>query len=299
MAQDNIIDGKAFAADLRGRVGRAVSDLARDHGLKPGLAVVLVGENPASKVYVRNKALQTAEAGMNSFEHKLPVETTQEELLALVAKLNASKEVHGILVQLPLPDQISDHAVINAIDPAKDVDGFHVINAGRLMTGAKGAEAPLVPCTPLGCLMLLKDRLGELAGKRAVVVGRSNIVGKPMAQLLIQESCTVTVAHSKTQDLPGVCREADILIAAVGRPQMIKGDWIKPGATVIDVGINRVEGEGGKSRLVGDVDTEAARAVAGAITPVPGGVGPMTIACLLANTVTAACRQHGLEPPKL
>jgi methylenetetrahydrofolate dehydrogenase (NADP+)/methenyltetrahydrofolate cyclohydrolase len=227
------------------------------------------------------------------------VETTQEELLALVAKLNASKEVHGILVQLPLPDQISDHAVINAIDPAKDVDGFHVINAGRLMTGAKGAEAPLVPCTPLGCLMLLKDRLGDLAGKRAVVVGRSNIVGKPMAQLLIQESCTVTVAHSKTQDLPGVCREADILVAAVGRPQMIKGDWIKPGATVIDVGINRVEGEGGKSRLVGDVDTEAARAVAGAITPVPGGVGPMTIACLLANTMTAACRQHGLEPPKL
>jgi len=299
MAQGNIIDGKAFAADLRGRVGRAVSDLARDHGLKPGLAVVLVGENPASKVYVRNKALQTAEAGMNSFEHKLPAETTQEELLALVAKLNASKEVHGILVQLPLPDQISDHAVINAIDPAKDVDGFHVINAGRLMTGAKGAEAPLVPCTPLGCLMLLKDRLGDLAGKRAVVVGRSNIVGKPMAQLLIQESCTVTVAHSKTQDLPGVCREADILVAAVGRPQMIKGDWIKPGATVIDVGINRVEGEGGKSRLVGDVDTEAARAVAGAITPVPGGVGPMTIACLLANTVTAACRQHGLEPPKL
>jgi methylenetetrahydrofolate dehydrogenase (NADP+)/methenyltetrahydrofolate cyclohydrolase len=299
MAQDNIIDGKAFAADLRGRVGRAVSDLARDHGLKPGLAVVLVGENPASKVYVRNKALQTAEAGMNSFEHKLPVETTQEELLALVAKLNASKEVHGILVQLPLPDQISDHAVINAIDPAKDVDGFHVINAGRLMTGAKGAEAPLVPCTPLGCLMLLKDRLGDLAGKRAVVVGRSNIVGKPMAQLLIQESCTVTVAHSKTQDLPGVCREADILVAAVGRPQMIKGDWVKPGATVIDVGINRVEGEGGKSRLVGDVDTEAARAVAGAITPVPGGVGPMTIACLLANTMTAACRQHGLEPPKL
>jgi len=299
MAQDNIIDGKAFAADLRGRVGTAVAALVRDHGLKPGLAVVLVGENPASKVYVRNKALQTAEAGMNSFEHKLPPETTQEELLALVAKLNTAKDVHGILVQLPLPDQISDHAVINAIDPAKDVDGFHVINAGRLMIGAKGAEAPLVPCTPLGCLMLLKDRLGDLAGKRAVVVGRSNIVGKPMAQLLIQESCTVTVAHSRTQDLPGVCREADILVAAVGRPQMIKGDWIKPGATVIDVGINRVEGEGGKSHLVGDVDTEAAREVAGAITPVPGGVGPMTIACLLANTLTAACRQHGIEPPKL
>jgi len=299
MAQDNIIDGKAFAADLRERVGTAVAALVRDHGLKPGLAVVLVGENPASKVYVRNKALQTAEAGMNSFEHKLPPETTQEELLALVAKLNTAKDVHGILVQLPLPDQISDHAVINAIDPAKDVDGFHVINAGRLMIGAKGAEAPLVPCTPLGCLMLLKDRLGDLAGKRAVVVGRSNIVGKPMAQLLIQESCTVTVAHSRTQDLPGVCREADILVAAVGRPQMIKGDWIKPGATVIDVGINRVEGEGGKSHLVGDVDTEAAREVAGAITPVPGGVGPMTIACLLANTLTAACRQHGIEPPKL
>jgi len=299
MAQDNIIDGKAFAADLRGRVGAAVAALVRDHGVKPGLAVVLVGENPASKVYVRNKALQTAEAGMNSFEHKLPAETTQQDLLALVAKLNAANEVHGILVQLPLPDQIGDHAVINAIDPAKDVDGFHVINAGRLMTGAKGAEAPLVPCTPLGCLMLLKDRLGDLSGLRAVVVGRSNIVGKPMAQLLIQESCTVTVAHSRTRDLPGVCREADILVAAVGRPQMIKGDWIMPGATVIDVGINRIAGEGGKSRLVGDVDTEAARTVAGAITPVPGGVGPMTIACLLANTLTAACRQHGIEPPKL
>jgi len=299
MAQDNIIDGKAFAADLRGRVGAAVAALVRDHGVKPGLAVVLVGENPASKVYVRNKALQTTEAGMNSFEHKLPAETTQQDLLALVAKLNADPAVHGILVQLPLPDQISDHAVINAIDPAKDVDGFHVINAGRLMTGAKGAEAPLVPCTPLGCLMLLKDRLGDLSGLRAVVVGRSNIVGKPMAQLLIQESCTVTVAHSRTRDLPGVCREADILVAAVGRPQMIKGDWIKPGATVIDVGINRIAGEAGKSRLVGDVDTEAARAVAGAITPVPGGVGPMTIACLLANTLTAACRRHGIEPPEL
>jgi methylenetetrahydrofolate dehydrogenase (NADP+)/methenyltetrahydrofolate cyclohydrolase len=298
MAQDNIIDGKAFAADLRGRVGQAVAGLKRDHGLTPGLAVVLVGENPASKVYVRNKAVQTGEAGMNSFEHKLPAETTQADLLALVAKLNADAAVHGILVQLPLPDQISDHAVINAIDPAKDVDGFHVINAGRLMTGAKGAEAPLVPCTPLGCLMLLKDRLGDLAGQRAVVVGRSNIVGKPMAQLLIQESCTVTVAHSRTRDLPGVCREADILVAAVGRPQMVKADWVKPGATVIDVGINRIEGEGGKSRLVGDVDA-AAREVAGAITPVPGGVGPMTIACLLANTVTAACRQHGIEPPKL
>jgi methylenetetrahydrofolate dehydrogenase (NADP+)/methenyltetrahydrofolate cyclohydrolase len=299
MAQDNIIDGKAFAADLRGRVGKAVAALARDHGLKPGLAVVLVGENPASKVYVRNKALQTAEAGMNSFEHKLPVETTQEELLALVAKLNASKEVHGILVQLPLPDQISDHAVINAIDPAKDVDGFHVINAGRLMTGGKGAEAPLVPCTPLGCLMLLKDRLGDLSGLNAVVVGRSNIVGKPMAQLLLAESCTVTIAHSRTKDLPAVCRGADILVAAVGRPEMVKGDWVKPGATVIDVGINRIDAEDGKTRLVGDVAFEEAVAVAGAITPVPGGVGPMTIAVLLANTVTAACRQAGLPAPEL
>ncbi len=298
MSEAKIIDGKAFAAELRGRVGEAVAALERDHGLTPGLAVVLVGENPASHVYVRNKNKQTLEAGMNSFEHNLPVETSQDQLLALVRQLNDDPKVHGILVQLPLPDRIDDQAVINAIDPDKDVDGFHVINAGRLMTVAKGSQPPLVPCTPLGCLMMLKAELGDLSGQRAVVVGRSNIVGKPMAQLLLQESCTVTIAHSRTRDLPAVCREADILVAAVGRPKMIEGDWIKPGAVVIDVGINRIEAEGGKTRLVGDVDTEAAKRVAAAITPVPGGVGPMTIACLLANTVTAACRQHGIEPPR-
>ncbi|MCH8139149.1 MAG: bifunctional methylenetetrahydrofolate dehydrogenase/methenyltetrahydrofolate cyclohydrolase FolD [Proteobacteria bacterium] len=298
MSEAKIIDGKAFAAELRGRVGEAVAALERDHGLTPGLAVVLVGKNPASQVYVRNKNKQTLEAGMNSFEHNLPVETSQDALLALVRQLNDDPKVHGILVQLPLPDRIDDQAVINAIDPDKDVDGFHVINAGRLMTVAKGSRPPLVPCTPLGCLMMLKAELGDLSGQRAVVVGRSNIVGKPMAQLLLQESCTVTIAHSCTRDLPAVCREADILVAAVGRPKMIEGDWIKPGAVVIDVGINRIEAEGGKTKLVGDVDTEAAKRVAAAITPVPGGVGPMTIACLLANTVTAACRQHGLEPPR-
>ena len=297
MSEAKIIDGKAFAAELRGRVGAAVAALERDHGLTPGLAVVLVGENPASHIYVRNKNKQTLEAGMNSFEHELPVETSQDALLALVRQLNDDPKVHGILVQLPLPDGIDDQAVIDAIDPDKDVDGFHVINAGRLMTTAKGSQPPLVPCTPLGCLMMLKAELGDLSGLRAVVVGRSNIVGKPMAQLLLQESCTVTIAHSRTRDLPDLCREADILVAAVGRPKMIEGDWIKPGAVVIDVGINRIEAEGGKTKLVGDVDTEAAKRVAAAITPVPGGVGPMTIACLLANTVTAACRQNGLEPP--
>ncbi len=299
MSEDKIIDGKAFAAGLRERIGREAARLKAEHGLVPGLAVVLVGENPASQVYVRNKARQTAEAGMRSFEHKLPPETSQDELLNLVEKLNNDPAVNGILVQLPLPDQIAEQAVIDAIDPAKDVDGFHVINVGRLSTGTTGASAPLVPCTPLGCIMLLKNRLGSLSGLNAVVIGRSNIVGKPMAQLLIKESCTVTVAHSRTRDLPAVARAADILVAAVGRPGMIKADWIKPGATVIDVGINRVEGEGGKSRIVGDVDTQAAMAVAGAITPVPGGVGPMTIACLLANTLTAACRQAGIEPPVL
>ena len=299
MAQDGaeIIDGKAFAATLRARVADEVARLKQAHGLTPGLAVVLVGENPASQVYVRNKARQTGEVGMTSFEHKLPPETTQDELLALVGQLNSDPAVHGILVQLPLPDQIDEQAVIGAVDPAKDVDGFHVINVGRLSSGAAGAQAPLVPCTPLGCLMLLKDRLGDLTGLRAVVVGRSNIVGKPMAQLLLREHCTVTIAHSRTRDLPGLCREADILIAAVGKPLMIKGDWIKPGATVIDVGINRVEAGDGKSRIVGDVETQAALRVAGAVTPVPGGVGPMTIACLLANTVTAACRQAGIAPP--
>lgn len=284
------IDGKAFAQGLRERVGAAVSSLQRDHGLTPGLAVVLVGEDPASQVYVRNKGKQTLEAGMKSFEHKLPDTTSEAELLGLIDQLNADPDVHGILVQLPLPDQIDSHAVINAINPDKDVDGFHLINVGRLSTGASG----LVPCTPLGCLMLLKDELGDLSGKNAVVVGRSNIVGKPMAALLLAESCTVTIAHSRTQDLAGVCREADILVAAVGRPEMIPGDWVKPGATVIDVGINRIEGEEGKTRLVGDVDYASAEAVAGAITPVPGGVGPMTIACLLRNTVQAACAANGI-----
>ena len=284
------IDGKAFAEGLRERVGEAVSSVQRDHGLTPGLAVVLVGEDPASQVYVRNKGKQTLEAGMKSFEHKLPNTTSETELLGLIDQLNADPDVHGILVQLPLPDQIDSHAVINSINPDKDVDGFHLINVGRLSTGASG----LVPCTPLGCLMLLKDELGDLSGKNAVVVGRSNIVGKPMAALLLAESCTVTIAHSRTQDLAEVCREADILVAAVGRPEMIPGDWVKPGATVIDVGINRIEGEEGKTRLVGDVEYASCEAVAGAITPVPGGVGPMTIACLLRNTVQAACAANGI-----
>ena len=297
MTEAKIIDGKAFAAALRARVAGAVAALKARHDLTPGLAVVLVGENPASQVYVHHKTRHTLGAGMNSFEHKLPPETGQDELLALIGKLNDDPAVHGILVQLPLPGQIDDQAVIDAISPDKDVDGFQVLNAGRLMTAAKGSQPPLVPCTPLGCLMMLKSELGDLSGLDAVVVGRSNIVGKPMAQLLLQESCTVTIAHSRTRDLPAVCRGADILVVAVGRPHMIKADWIKPGATVIDVGINRIEADGGKTRLVGDVDTEAAKAVAGAITPVPGGVGPMTIACLLANTVTAACRQAGIDSP--
>ena len=297
MTDATIIDGKGFAANLRERVGAAVADVTKSHGLVPGLAVVLVGEDPASQVYVRNKRKQTVEAGMQSFEHSLPADTSEADLLALVDQLNRDDTVHGILVQLPLPDQIDADKVIAAIDPDKDVDGFHVINAGRLATGGQG----LVPCTPLGCLMMLKDRLGNLSGLDAVVVGRSNIVGKPMAALLLGESCTVTVAHSRTRDLPAVCRRADILIAAVGRPEMIRGDWVKPGAAVIDVGINRVpkEGEEGKYRLVGDVCFSEAQAVAGAITPVPGGVGPMTIACLLRNTLTAACRQAGIEPPAL
>ncbi len=298
MADAKIIDGKAFAAALRGRIATAVGEIKKAHGLTPGLAVVLVGENPASQVYVRNKARQTEEVGMASFEHRLSADTGQDALMALIAKLNNDPAVNGILVQLPLPKQIDEQAVIAAVDPAKDVDGFHVINAGRLATGGRGAAAPLIPCTPLGCLMLLKDHLGDLSGMPAVVVGRSNIVGKPMAQLLLREHCTVTIAHSRTRDLPAVCRGAEILIAAVGRPEMIRGDWIGPGATVIDVGINRIEGEAGKTRLVGDVATAEARSVAGAITPVPGGVGPMTIACLLANTVTATCRQAGVSAPE-
>ncbi len=297
MSSSNVIDGKAFAAGLRGRVAEKVAELKSQKGVVPGLAVVLVGEDPASQVYVRNKAKQTLEAGMQSFEHKLPDTTTQDDLLALVAQLNADPQVHGILVQLPLPKQIDAHAVIGSIEPAKDVDGFNVVNAGRLMTGA---GKPMVPCTPLGCLMLLQDRLGkDLSGKRAVVVGRSNIVGKPMAQLLLGANATVTIAHSRTADLPGECRNADILIAAVGRPEMIKGDWVKPGATVIDVGINRIETPEGKTRLVGDVAYSEAAEVAAGITPVPGGVGPMTIAVLLANCVTSAYRAAGLDDPVL
>jgi methylenetetrahydrofolate dehydrogenase (NADP+) / methenyltetrahydrofolate cyclohydrolase len=292
-----LIDGKAQAAALRVRVAGEVRRLAaRD--VVPGLAVVLVGADPASEVYVRNKGRQTVEAGMRSFDHTLAADVSEAEVLALVGRLNADPQVDGILVQLPLPAQIDAQKVIEAIDPAKDVDGFHPVNAGRLMTGVDG----LVPCTPLGCLMLVHSVRPEIAGLEAVVVGRSNIVGKPVAQLLLAQSCTVTVAHSRTRDLPAVCRRADILVAAVGRPEMIRGEWVKPGATVIDVGINRVPNPGageGKTRLVGDVAFEEAKEIAGAITPVPGGVGPMTIACLLRNTVVAACRRRGLPDPRL
>ena len=292
-----LIDGKAQAAALRARVAGEVRRLAaRD--VVPGLAVVLVGADPASEVYVRNKGRQTVEAGMRSFDHTLAADVSEAEVLALVGRLNADPQVDGILVQLPLPAQIDAQKVIEAIDPGKDVDGFHPVNAGRLMTGVDG----LVPCTPLGCLMLVHSVRPEIAGLEAVVVGRSNIVGKPVAQLLLAESCTVTVAHSRTRDLPAVCRRADILVAAVGRPEMIRGEWVKPGATVIDVGINRVPNHGageGKTRLVGDVAFEEAKEIAGAITPVPGGVGPMTIACLLRNTVVAACRRRGLPDPRL
>lgn len=287
-----VIDGKAFAAGVRSRVAAGVAGLVAK-GITPGLAVVLVGEDPASQVYVRSKGKMTVEVGMNSFEHKLDASVSQDELLALIAELNADPAVHGILVQLPLPGHLEEAAVINAIDPAKDVDGFHISNVGLLATGQKS----MVPCTPLGCLMLLRDRLGDLSGLNAVVVGRSNIVGKPMAQLLLGDSCTVTIAHSRTKDLKEVCKRADILVAAVGRPEMITGDYVKPGATVIDVGINRIERDG-KQKLVGDVDYASAAEVAGAITPVPGGVGPMTIACLLANTLTACCRANGLPEPE-
>ena len=297
MAEAKILDGAALAATLRRKIADAVDRLGDDHKLTPGLAVVLVGENPASQVYVRNKSKQCAEVGMRSFDHHLPADVTENELLTLVHGLNNDPQVSGILVQLPLPEQIEPSAVIDAIDPAKDVDGFHVINAGRLATG--GAGAALVPCTPSGCMMLIGQHLSELAGLKAMVLGRSNIVGKPVAQLLLAEHCTVTMAHSRTRDLAGECRQADILVAAVGRPRMVKGDWIKEGATVIDVGINRVEAEGGKTRLVGDVAFDEAKEMAGAITPVPGGVGPMTIACLLRNTVIAACRQHKYEVPDI
>jgi len=289
-----ILDGKAFAAKIRGEITDHVARLAADHGIKPGLAVVLVGEDPASQVYVRSKGKQTNEVGMASFEHRLDAATPEADLLDLVEQLNEDPEVHGILVQLPLPDHMNADAVINAIDPGKDVDGFHISNVGRLGTGQKS----MVPCTPLGCLMMLRDHHGSLSGLDAVVVGRSNIVGKPMAQLLLGDSCTVTIAHSRTKDLPGVARRADIVVAAVGRPGMVTAEWIKPGATVIDVGINRVDAGGGKTRLVGDVDYQSAVEVAGAITPVPGGVGPMTIACLLANTLTACCRANGLPEPE-
>ena len=287
-----IIDGKAFAAGLRGRVAEFAATFAQSAGRKAGLAVVLVGEDPASQVYVRSKGKATLECGMASFEHRLPADTAQETLLALVDRLNADPLVDGILVQLPLPGQLDEQAVVERIDPAKDVDGLTPISTGRLALGLPG----LVPCTPLGSLMLLKDQLGSLSGLNAVVIGRSILVGKPMAQLLLAESCTVTIAHSRTQDLPGVVRRADIVVAAVGRPEMVKADWLKPGATVIDVGINRLPPAAGeaKGRLVGDVDFAGALAVAGAITPVPGGVGPMTIAVLLRNTVVAAHRNAGV-----
>lgn len=303
MATDKIIDGKAFAANLREIIGAEVDRIKSSHALIPGLAVVLVGNDPASAVYVRNKGEQTREAGMNSYEHRLPADALEEDVLALVEKLNNDSTVHGILVQLPLPHQIDEQKVLATINPDKDVDGFHVTSVGRLWTGGEA----LVPCTPYGCLLMLKDRLGDLSGKRAIIVGRSNIVGKPMAALLLAESCTVTIAHSRTQDLPERCREADILVAAVGRAEMVKGDWVKPGAVVIDVGINRIEApekgvkEDGtaKTKLVGDVEYTTAIERAGAITPVPGGVGPMTIACLLRNTLVAACRQNGIEPPEI
>jgi len=288
------IDGKAAAAALRARIAGEVGRFREATGRAPGLATVLVGEDPASAVYVRSKGKATLDAGMESFAHHLPVSTSQDELVALVDALNADPAVDGILVQLPLPPQIDERFIITRISPDKDVDGFHPINTGRLAIGLHG----FVPCTPLGCLKLLQAELGDLAGKEAVVIGRSNIVGKPMALLLLRESCTVTVAHSKTRDLPEVVRRADIMVAAVGRPEMVKGDWLKPGATVIDVGMNRLPAEDGKSRLVGDVDFESASEVAGAITPVPGGVGPMTIACLIRNTFVSAARREGFSYEK-
>jgi methylenetetrahydrofolate dehydrogenase (NADP+)/methenyltetrahydrofolate cyclohydrolase len=288
-----VIDGKAFAATVRGKVAAQVAALTTDHAITPGLAVVLVGEDPASQVYVRSKGKQTVEVGMNSFEHKLEIDTSEAVLLDLIATLNADPAVHGILVQLPLPKHLDEDLVINSIDPAKDVDGFHISNVGLLGTGQKS----MVPCTPLGCLMMLREHHGSLSGMDAVVIGRSNIVGKPMAQLLLGDSCSVTIAHSRTKNLPEVVGRADIVVAAVGRAEMVPGDWIKHGATVIDVGINRIEKPEGGTRLVGDVDYASAAEVAGAITPVPGGVGPMTIACLLANTLTACLRANGLPEP--
>lgn len=290
-----IIDGKTIAADLRSKVTDAVHRLRRDRGIVPGIAVVLVGVDPASEVYVRNKSKAVAESGMRAFDCKLAASTSEAELIALIAKLNADEEVSGILVQLPLPKQIDAQKIIAAIDPAKDVDGFHPVNAGRLASGLSA----LVPCTPMGCVILAKTVHETLAGLEAVVIGRSNIVGKPVARLLLSENATVTITHSRTNDLPSVCRRADLVIAAIGRPEMVRGDWIKPGATIIDVGINRVPGEGGKARIVGDVAYAEAMQVAGAVTPVPGGVGPMTIACLLLNTLRASCAQKGLPAPKV
>ena len=295
MAEAKRIDGKIFAEKLRDTVAEQVRALKDIHGLTPGLAVVMVGNDPASEIYVRNKHKMTKQAGMKSFEHKLPAETTQKELLTLIEGLNSDPDVHGILVQLPLPGQIDEQAVLAAINPAKDVDGFHVVNAGKLATGADG----LVPCTPLGCLMLIKGQLGgDLSGKRAIVIGRSNIVGKPMAALLLRENCTVTVTHSLTQDLAEECARADILVAAVGRSKMVKKNWVKEGAIIIDVGMNRLPADAdGKSKLAGDVDYDDVKKMAGAVTPVPGGVGPMTIACLLKNTVIAACGLNGIDTP--
>ena len=288
-----IIDGKGIAAELRAKIAQATASLTSAQKVTPCIAVVLVGDDPASTVYVRSKAKAVAEAGMRTFDRKLPAATSEAELRAVIAELNADRAVNGILVQLPLPPQIDAHLIISSIDPAKDVDGFHPINVGRLASGLPA----LVPCTPLGCVMLAKTVHASLAGFDAVVIGRSNIVGKPVANLLLAENCTVTIAHSKTRDLPAVCRRADLLVAATGRPEMVRGDWIKPGATVIDVGINRVAGEAGKPKLVGDVAYDEAAAVAGAITPVPGGVGPMTIACLLLNTLRATLAQNGLTEP--
>ncbi len=295
MATATIIDGKAFSAGLRARIAGETARLRDRHAITPGLAVVLVGEDPASQVYVRSKSRQAVEAGITAIDRKLGADTSEDRLLSVVAELNADPAVHGILVQLPLPDQINADKVLRAIAPEKDVDGFHPVNVGLLGSGQM--DRAFVPCTPLGSLLMLKHHLGDLSGKTAVVVGRSNIVGKPMAMLLLQENCTVTIAHSRTQDLPAVCRTADILVAAVGRPEMVRAEWVKPGAAVIDVGINRLPAEGGKSRLVGDVAFAEASAVAGAITPVPGGVGPMTIACLLANTVRAACLANAIAAP--
>jgi methylenetetrahydrofolate dehydrogenase (NADP+)/methenyltetrahydrofolate cyclohydrolase len=296
MGQAQIIDGKALAARVRDQVAAEVATLKRDHGLQPGLAVVLVGNDPGSEIYVRSKGVQTLEAGMHSVTRKLPAETTEAELLAIVAELNTDPTIHGVLVQFPVPAHIDPVRVQAAIDPDKDVDGLSVTNAGRLAVGLPG----LIPCTPLGCMIMLRETLGELRGKRAVVIGRSNLVGKPVAQLLLQADCTVTIAHSRTKDLPAVAREAEILVAAVGRPEMVRGDWIRPGATVIDVGMNRIPSRrpkaaaAGKTIVVGDVAFEEAMAVAGAVTPVPGGVGLMTVACLLQNTVTAAKRLNGI-----